>query len=78
MDDLTDLDRAMLALERLHFTRPGSKDAAIRDQFGMTSTRYHQLLDRLIDRPEALAADPVTVNRLRRLRERGARWRRAG
>ncbi len=54
--------------------RPGAKEQAIRDQLGLTPTRYMQLLNRLIDQPGALAYDPVTVNRLRRLREQ----RRAG
>jgi transposase len=75
-DALTDLDRQMLAFERLWWwQRAGSKGAAIRDRFALTPTRYHQLLNRLIDRPEALAHNPAVVNRLRRLREsrRGAR-----
>lgn len=78
MDDLTDLDRAMLAFERLTWRHAGSRDAAIRDRFGLTPTRYHQLLTRLVDRPAALAHDAVTVNRLRRLRDQRAAWRRAG
>jgi hypothetical protein len=41
--DLTDLDRQMLSVERQWWQRAGSKDAAIRDTFGMTGTRYHQL-----------------------------------
>src|SRR5256885_15615782 len=45
------------------------KDVAIRERFGLSPARYHQLLDRLIDRPEALEYDPVLVQRLRRLRE---------
>jgi hypothetical protein len=42
----------------------------------MPETRYYQLLNALIDRPEALAADPVTVGRLRRLRDLRAARRR--
>ena len=34
----------------------------------MSPTRYYQLLNALIDKPEALAADPMLVKRLRRLR----------
>ena len=34
----------------------------------LSSTRYHQVLNALLDDPEALAADPVLVGRLRRLR----------
>jgi hypothetical protein len=68
MSDLTDLDRAILNLERQWWRRPGSKQQAIHD-LGLRETRYYQTLNMLIDRPEALAADPVTVNRLRRIRE---------
>lgn len=35
----------------------------------MSSTRYYQVLDVLIDEPAAEAAEPVTVHRLRRLRD---------
>ena len=41
---------------------------AIRQQFDMSGTRYFQILNDLIDRPEALAADPLLVKRLRRMR----------
>lgn len=72
MDDLTDLDRAMLAVEKLTFRRPGSKEAHIRDAFGWTPTEYYRRLLLLLDRPAALAVEPVIVNMLRR------RARRAG
>lgn len=60
--------------------RPGAKEQAIRDRLDMGATRYYQLLNTLIDRPAALAHDPVTVGRLRRLRDRaqGRQARRAG
>jgi hypothetical protein len=45
------------------------KERAIRGHFGLSPARYYQLLNRLIDRPEALAYDPMLVQRLRRLRE---------
>jgi hypothetical protein len=48
----------------------GAKEQAIMDATGMTATLYYQMLNRLIDTREALAYDPVTVNRLRRLRVR--------
>ena len=45
----------------------------------MSGTRYYQVLNALIDRPEALAYDPMLVKRLRRLRDasRAARVARA-
>ncbi len=67
---LSDLDRSLLAFESQWWQRPGAKEQAIRDRFGITPTRYMQLLNRLIDEPGALAYDPVVVNRLRRIRER--------
>ena len=77
MSALTEQDRAMLDLERRFFRLPGSKDAAIRDELDLTPTRYYQLLQQLLDRPEALAAEPTLVGRLRRMREQ-RRFRRAG
>ena len=58
----------MLAFERQWWRRAGAKETAIRDRFGVPPTRYYQVLNALVDRPEALAADPLLVRRLRRLR----------
>jgi len=65
---LSERDRAVLAFEKQHFKYSGSKEQAIRDRFGMSATRYYQVLNALLDRPEALEFDPVVVNRLRRRR----------
>lgn len=70
MSDLTEDDRLMLGLEKKMPRASGPKEAAIRDLFDCNATRYYQRLNALIDREEALAHDPVTVNRLRRLRQR--------
>jgi len=51
------------------------KHRAIREHLGISPTRYHQLLNRIVDTPEALAADPMLVRRLRRLREARRRRR---
>ena len=56
---------------------PRSKDAAIRETFGMTSTRYYQVLNHLIDQPAALQHDPMTVKRLHRQRARRSQARAA-
>jgi Protein of unknown function (DUF3263) len=61
-------EREMLTFERQWWRRPGAKETAIRDRFGVTPTRYYQVLNALVDRPDALAADPLLVRRLRRLR----------
>ena len=76
-DELSDRDRAILAFERRWWRFAGAKEQAIRDEFGESATRYHQELNALMDKPAALEADPVLVNRLRR-RRAGARARRAG
>lgn len=65
---LSDRDRAMLEFERQWWKFAGSKEEAIRQQFDMSGTRYFQILNDLIERPEALAADPLLVKRLRRMR----------
>jgi hypothetical protein len=64
----------------LDFEREGhrsriAKQLAVRARFGMSPARYYQLLNRLIDRPEALQYDPMLVQRLRRLRENRRRTR---
>jgi hypothetical protein len=61
--------RELLDFERGWWRRAGPKERAIRERFGFSATRYHQLLNRVIDLPEALAHDPMLVRRLRRLRE---------
>lgn len=66
---------AMLAFERQWWRRAGSKEQAIRDQFGLSAIRYYQILNALLEDPAALAHDPILVRRLRRLR--ASRIRRA-
>ncbi|ROP51886.1 uncharacterized protein DUF3263 [Streptomyces sp. PanSC9] len=62
-------EQAVLALERRGFTGPGAKERAIREELDLSPVRYYQLLNALLDDERALAHDPVTVNRLRRVRE---------
>ncbi|MFC5667237.1 DUF3263 domain-containing protein [Kitasatospora misakiensis] len=62
-------DRAVLALEGRSWRTAGAKERAVREELGLSSTRYYQLLNALLDRPEALAHAPVLVNRLRRVRD---------
>ncbi|WBB78940.1 DUF3263 domain-containing protein [Micromonospora sp. WMMD882] len=75
-DELAERDRRILAFERNWWRHAGAKEQAIRDTFGLSATRYYQLLNALLDNPAALAADPVLVSRLRRLRSSRARNRR--
>lgn len=73
---LTDREREILGFESRWWKHAGAKEQAIRDTFGLSSTRYYQLLNALIDKPEATEHDPVLVGRLRRLRATRARTRR--
>jgi hypothetical protein len=66
--ELSRREHEMLTFERQWWRRAGAKETAIRDRFGVTPTRYYQVLNALVDRPDALAADPLLVRRLRRLR----------
>ncbi|MGW0943830.1 DUF3263 domain-containing protein [Streptomyces sp. NPDC002623] len=63
------LERRILALERRGFSGPGVKERAIREELDLSPVRYYQLLNALLDDTRALAHDPVTVNRLRRVRD---------
>ena len=77
-DDTAPLDertRAILEFERSWWQEGGAKERRVRERFGLSPTRYHQLLVRAIDLPEALAYDPMLVRRLRRQRESRRRTR---
>jgi Protein of unknown function (DUF3263) len=74
---LSDRDREILEFERQWWKYAGAKETAVREKFDMSSTRYYQVLNALIDRPEALEADPLLVRRLRRLRAARQRQRSA-
>lgn len=68
-EGLGERDAAVLALAARGWPGPGAKERAIRERLGLSPTRYYQLLNALLDDPRALAHDPVTVNRLRRVRD---------
>jgi hypothetical protein len=74
---LSERDREILDFERQWWKYAGAKETAVREMFDMSSTRYYQVLNALIDRPEALEADPLLVRRLRRLRATRQRQRSA-
>ncbi|WP_235738034.1 DUF3263 domain-containing protein [Nocardioides alcanivorans] len=75
--DLSQRDADILEFERHWWKYAGAKEQAVREKFDMSSTRYYQVLNALIDKPEALAADPLLVRRLRRLRAARQRQRSA-
>jgi hypothetical protein len=76
-EPLSDRDSAILDFERTTWQHAGAKETAIREQFDMTAIRYFQTLNALLDNEAALAAHPLVVKRLRRLRAQRQRTRSA-
>ena len=76
-EELTAREREILAFERQWWKYAGAKEQAVRELFDMSATRYYQVLNALIDRPDALAFDPMLVKRLRRMRATRQRARSA-
>lgn len=74
---LTELERDMLEVERLWWKYAGAKEQVIREKFDMSTTRYYQVLNTLIDSEAALAHDPLLIKRLRRVRSQRQRERSA-
>lgn len=75
MSALSERDMRLLAFERGTWRSSGAKEQAIAEVLGMSATRYYQLLNELIDSPDALKFDPVLVKRLRAQRARRQRMR---
>ena len=74
---LSQRDRQILEFERQWWKYAGAKEQAIRELFDMSATRYYQIINALIDNPDALAFDPMLVKRLRRMRAARQRARSA-
>ena len=66
---LSELEIKMLDFERQWWRYAGAKESAIKELFDLTPPAYYQMLNNLIDREDALLAEPILVKRLRRLRE---------
>lgn len=60
---------SILAFERQWWKRSGAKERVIRELFDMSVSRYYEVLDALVDKPEARRADPMLIKRLRRARD---------
>ena len=75
VQELEERSRAILDFERGWWQLAGSKELAIRSRLGLSAARYYQLLNRLIDSPDALRYDPMLVRRLRRSRTARRRQR---
>lgn len=72
--ELDERSREILDFEADWSTHAGAKAEAIRARFGLSTTRYYQLLNALLDTEAALRHDPMLVKRLQRIRAQ----RRAG
>ena len=66
---LSDRDRRILDFEREWWAHAGAKEEAIRAQFALSVARYYQLLNAVIDSPDAVRHDPMLVRRLQRARD---------
>jgi hypothetical protein len=60
--------RDIIDFERGWWRFAGAKEQAIRERFDLSTTRYYELLNALLDDELALAYDPMLVRRLRRMR----------
>lgn len=70
-------DARILDFERAWWRHAGAKEEAIRSEFGLSAARYYQLLNSLIDSPDAVRHDPMLVGRLQRARDARTRARAA-
>lgn len=75
--ELSEREIAILAFERQWWKYAGAKERAIRELFNMSPTRYYQVLNNLLDRSDAVRADPMLIRRLRRVRSSRQRARTA-
>jgi hypothetical protein len=66
---LSPREERILVFERQWWKHAGAKEEAIREQFGLSAARYYQVLNTLLDKPAAVAFDPMLVKRLHRIRD---------
>ena len=66
--DLTAREIEILDFERSWWKHAGVKEQAIKERFDMSATKYYQVLNELLEKPEALEYDAILVKRLKRLR----------
>ncbi len=64
----SDLDLRLLDFEREWWRHAGSKESVVKENFGISLSEYYERLNHLIDSDAAMAAQPLLVKRLRRLR----------
>ena len=71
-------DRAILDFERTWRHHEGPKEVAIREHFSISPSRYYEVLGAVLEDPEALTYDPLTVKRAQRVRNQRRRVRMEG
>ena len=72
---LSKRDKAVLDFERSWWLVPGPKDRAVQEHLAMSAGRYYQILRGLLDDPNAMTYDPLTVRRLQKVRSARNRLR---
>ena len=58
---LSELEICILDFERQWWRYAGAKEGAIKELFNLTPPSYYQVLNNLIDREDALLAQPMLV-----------------
>lgn len=66
---LSEEDRAILDFERASLVEPGPKDMTIEIDLGLSAARFYERLRAIVASAHALAYDPLTVKRVRRIIE---------
>jgi hypothetical protein len=66
---LSERQLAILEFERRWWKHAGAKEEAIRDAFALSAARYYQILNAMIDSPDAVRHDPMLIKRLQRARD---------
>lgn len=72
---LTVRDHMTLQLAAAPYKYPGARETDAHDLVGMSPVVFHRHVNELLDHPGALAAYPLEVKRLRRLRDARRRVR---
>lgn len=67
--ELTAREREILLFENQWFKYQGAKAGLILEKWGLTTTSYYQLIHHIVDKPAAMAYDPLLVKRLLATRE---------
>ena len=66
---LSERQLAILEFERRWWKHAGPKEEAIREELALSPARYYQLLNAVIDSPDAVRHDPMLIKRLQRARD---------